>query len=65
MTSEPETLLRLSAVLQATGLSRSNLYRQISLGAFPKPIALTQRSRAWPQSAISAWIHERIGAAQQ
>ncbi len=62
MNSESETLLRLPVVLQRTGLSRSSLYAAIGSGAFPKPIALSERCRAWPASVVSEWIARRIAA---
>jgi len=58
-----ETLLRLPDVLARTGLSRSVAYRLMSEGKFPKPIALSDRARAWPASIVQKWIEERVAEA--
>lgn len=53
-------LNRLPETLSQTGLSRSKLYELIEQGKFPKPVKLSGRINAWPDSDISAWIAERI-----
>ncbi|WP_066826528.1 helix-turn-helix transcriptional regulator [Sphingomonas mali] len=35
-TDTPDRILRLNAVLDRTGLSRSTLYRKVQTGTFPK-----------------------------
>jgi prophage regulatory protein len=58
-----EQLLRLPAVLEATGLARSTLYRFVKNGAFPRPIKIGgSRAAVWLRSAVRAWIQERIQA---
>lgn len=52
-------LLRLSSVKAACGLSRSELYRRIRSGDFPRPVALGSRAVAWRQSDVVAWIDSR------
>lgn len=52
----PDRFLRLDAVLDRTGLSRSSLYRKIEAGTFPRQIAIAQRSVGWRESAITAWM---------
>ncbi len=54
-----EKHLRRAAVEEITGLSRSTLYALMSRGAFPKPIKLTGKAVAWPESRIDAWLAER------
>jgi prophage regulatory protein len=54
-----ETLLRLTAVKNHTGLSRSSIYALESLGQFPKRVAIGPRSVAWRQSEIQKWIESR------
>lgn len=54
------TLVRLPGVIARTGLSRSTLYRLVSLGEFPRPIKLGERSSAWNSIEIDAWIADRI-----
>lgn len=55
-------LIRLPGVIARTGLSRSTLYRLASLGQFPRPIKLGERSSAWNSTEIDAWIADRIAA---
>ena len=56
MSEQPECFLRIKTVLARTGLSRSGLYRKISEGKFPRQIKISERSCAWRQSAVDAWI---------
>lgn len=52
--------LRLSEVLNRTGMSRSTLYEQISAGSFPKPVKVSSRTNGWPDNEIAEWIAERV-----
>jgi len=45
-----------------TGLSRSSLYLLMSRGEFPRPVKITGKAVAWPESAISEWLAARIRA---
>lgn len=49
-------LLRLRAVLDATGLKRSSLYRLVAARQFPRPIQLGERMVAWPSDDVEAFI---------
>ena len=60
--SNPPRILRLPEVIKRTGLPRASLYEQIAQGAFPKPIALSLRSRGWIESEVHGWIEQRIAA---
>lgn len=53
-------LLRLPAVRQLTGLSRSEIYRRMSLGQFPAKVNIGQRAVGWVENEIVAWIEARI-----
>lgn len=55
-------LLRLPEVMQRVGWKRSEIYRRIASGDFPKPVALGERTRAWPENEITAWCEARIAA---
>lgn len=54
--SEEPRLQRLAEVQDRTGLSRSEIYRRVSIGTFPAPVKLGRRSTAWDSRKISAWI---------
>lgn len=60
MTSHsPDRFLRLSAVLERTGLSRATLYRKVQEGAFQRQVQISERCVAWRESAIAQWMEER------
>lgn len=57
----PPRLIKKRAVIDATSLPQSTLYRLIAEGKFPAPIKPTgARSSAWIESEVSAWIGARI-----
>jgi len=55
-----ESLLRLPEVERRTGLKRSAIYNRMATGEFPKPIRLTEKAVAWPESEVTHWIHAKI-----
>lgn len=59
----PERLVRMIEVERQTGISRSQLYRLMTAGDFPRPVPLYGRSKAWVESQVQAWITARIAAA--
>lgn len=52
-------VLKLKEVMERTKRSRSSIYADIQLGAFPPPIALGRRAVGWLDSDITAWIESR------
>ena len=60
-------LLRLPAVMAATGLSRSTIYLRLSRDEFPKPVPLGARGRAigFLRGEVEAWIAARIAQRDQ
>ena len=53
-------ILRLPAVKNLTGLSRSTIYLRISKGNFPKAISLGGRTVGWIEGEIEEWIKKQI-----
>jgi len=53
-------ILRLPAVTQRTGLSRSTIYLRISKREFPSPISLGGRAVGWLEEDIESWLQEKI-----
>ncbi|WP_321866741.1 helix-turn-helix transcriptional regulator [Paraburkholderia tropica] len=51
------TLIKLSRVLEKTGLSRTSVYTNPT---FPKPIKLSARAVAWVEGEVDGWIATRI-----
>ena len=58
-------LLRIDAVLDATGLNRRTLYRYVKAGKFPRPVAIGERARAWREDDIRAWCEGRDEASER
>ena len=51
-----DRILRLTAVLDRTGLSRSTLYRKMAEGTFPPQIRIAARCVGWRESAVMTWL---------
>lgn len=58
--SQSIRMLRLPAVMQKTGLSRSQIYRLVEMGSFPGQVQLGERTAAWIEEEIEQWLTERI-----
>jgi prophage regulatory protein len=58
-------VLRLKAVKDLTGLSRSSIYAMIKNREFPSNISLGSRSVGWLESDIQKWIDSRINKSRQ
>lgn len=56
MPDAPDRILRLNAVLDRAGLSRSTLYRKMQAGTFPKNVQISTRCAGWRESAVEAWV---------
>ena len=56
------SVLRLSAVKARTGLSRTTIYRLVSVGAFPAPIPLGARAVGWLDFEVDFWLQGQIDA---
>ena len=54
--------LRLPEVRSTVGMSRSQIYRLIQSGEFPKPVKLGLRVSVWPDNDIQAWQAKQIAA---
>jgi prophage regulatory protein len=52
-------IIKRREVEDATGMSRSSLYRLAAAGEFPRPIKLGPRAVGWRADEIAAWIEER------
>lgn len=55
-------LERLPGVRARTGLSRSEIYRRIAAGTFPRPVSLGARAVAFNAAEVDSWIAARIAA---
>ena len=57
-------ILRLPEVSQATGLSRSTIYRLVQTGNFPPSLKLTARTIGWHSKDIDTWIAARAATSK-
>lgn len=61
--SNDEEFWRLPVVEQKSGLSRSEIYKQVSSGRFPKPRSYKQSSKSfWLATEIRKWQQEQVSA---
>lgn len=58
-TSQPIKYLRRPAVEALTGLSRSTIYSMMDKGQFPRPVRLSVKAVAWPETTIAEWQASR------
>ena len=55
-----ETILRLPALIEKTGLQRSTIYALQSIGLLPPSVSIASRAVAWVASEVDAVIAARI-----
>lgn len=60
-----DAILRRPMVQRRVGLSRSEIYRRVARGAFPRPVRLGPNSIGWLSSEIDAWISLRIAESRE
>lgn len=60
-----EKLLRLPDVCAAVAMRKGAIYKAIREHRFPTPVKLGKRAVAWPESAVQAWIADRISDASK
>ena len=58
----PPAILRIAAVIQLVGLSRTTLWRLEKAGKFPRKVRLSERLVGYHTAAVHRWIEEREGA---
>lgn len=56
----PSRFIRLPEVKVRVGLSRSTIYNRIAAKTFPPPVRLGEKSVAWLESSIDAWIQNMV-----
>lgn len=55
-----DRLIRLPEVENLIGCKKSTVYTMVKEGTFPKPIRLSARMVAWPETAVMQWMQDRI-----
>ena len=51
-----DRLIRLPEVIQITSISRTQIYRLIAAGTFPKQRRISHKVAVWKESEVAAWI---------
>jgi prophage regulatory protein len=51
-----DCIVRIRAVLERTGLSRSTVYRKIQEGTFPQSVKLGKHASGWRESDVNQWV---------
>lgn len=59
---EIERSLRLKQVMEITGLSRTEIYRRIQAGLFPKQTRQSHKVAVWRGTEIAAYQERVFGA---
>ena len=57
---EALSILRRREVERRTGLSRSEIYRRLAAGKFPKQVRIGPRAVGWLESAIQQYLAELV-----
>ena len=57
---ENHKLLRISDVMNLTGLPKSTIYLKIKNHEFPNQVSIGSRSVAWVEKEINEWISKSI-----
>lgn len=52
--------LRLPEVKTTVGMSRSQIYRLIQLGQFPKPVKIGAKVSVWPDTVVKEWQEAKL-----
>ena len=55
-------IIRAKEVVRRTGLSRTTIWRQVRVGAFPAPLELTENTIGWDEDEVSIWLASRSRA---
>lgn len=53
---------RRTEIESLTGLSRSTIYDLMAKDKFPRPVRMTAKAVAWPESKIAEWLAQRQAA---
>lgn len=58
-------ILRLPAVKNRTGLSRSSIYLRMTNAEFPASVSLGGRAVGWVEEDVNNWLEEKIDASRK
>jgi prophage regulatory protein len=58
--SDAIRILRLSQVLDVTGLGKTKIYELQAAGHFPMRVQITGHSVGWIEQEVQAWLAQRV-----
>jgi prophage regulatory protein len=58
--SAPIHILRLTEVIERTGLKKTKIYELQSEGEFPMRVKITAHAVGWIEHEVQAWLAERV-----
>lgn len=61
-TTNDMRFIKLPAVLNVSGMSRTQVYKLMGEGRFPRSVRLSARSVAWVESQVQDWMAQRVAA---
>ncbi|QPC43879.1 AlpA family phage regulatory protein [Kaustia mangrovi] len=61
--TDPIELMRLAELAEKLGVSEWTIRRWVKAGHFPKPIELSEQTKAWRRRDVERWLHERSAEA--
>lgn len=61
----PDRFLPTAVVLDRICISKTQLYRKINAGEFPKPVPIGKQRVAFLEAEVQAWMDARIEARDQ
>lgn len=57
----PDRILRINAVLERTGLSRSTMYRKMPKGTYPPNVRISERCAGWLRNPMFYSVDDQPG----
>lgn len=60
--ANPQSFVKLPEVLALTTLSKTEIYRRIAAGTFPRQINIGPRSVVWSESEVRNWMAAQLDA---
>ncbi len=57
-----DTINRLPAVKQFSGLGKTSIYNGVAAGTFPAPLKIGPRAVGWRTSDLTQWLNSRVWA---
>jgi prophage regulatory protein len=58
---ERDQPLRIGKVIELTTLSRSEIYRRVAAGTFPKQHRASHKTAVWRKSEVTTWLEGFMG----